>query len=78
MSMGLSSSPSTWQSDINTILECLQRRKHCKAIMDNLLLCTLLKRAHMVKLQDLLKALLKNGLKISPKSVSYLKQNNNT
>ena len=32
----------------------------------------------MAKFEDLLKALLKNGLKISPKSVSYLKQNCNT
>ena len=32
----------------------------------------------MAKLEDLLKALCKNGLKISPKSVSYLKQNCNT
>ena len=31
----------------------------------------------MVKLEDLLKALLKNGLKISPKSVRYLKENCN-
>ena len=32
----------------------------------------------MAMLEDLLKALLKNGLKISPKSVSYLKQSCNT
>ena len=32
----------------------------------------------MTKVEDLLKALLKNGHKISPKSVSYLKQNCNT
>ena len=35
--------------------------------MDDLLLFTPSKESHMNKLQDLLKALLKNGLKISPK-----------
>ena len=37
--------------------------------MDNLLLFTLSKRSHTDKLEDLLKALLKNGLKISPKEM---------
>ena len=76
--MGLNISPSIWQSYINAILGCLQSRKHCKAIMDDLLLFTPLKRAFMAKLEDLLKALLKNGLKISPKNASYLKWNCNT
>ena len=57
MPMGLNISPSIWQSYINAISEHLQSRKHCKAIMDNLLLFTPLKRACMVKLEDLLKAL---------------------
>ena len=35
MLMGLNISPSIWQSYINAILECLQSRKHCEAIMDN-------------------------------------------
>ena len=75
--MGLNISPSIWQSYINTVLDFSETRKHCKAIMDNLLLFTSTKKAHMAKL-DLLKALLKNGLKISPKSVNYLKQSYNT
>ena len=75
--MGLNISPSIWQSYINTILECLESKKHCEAIMDDLLLFTPMKNLHMAKLEDLLKALLKNGLKISPKSVSYLRQNYN-
>ena len=62
---------------INAILDCLEARKHCEAIMDNLLLFTPTKKAHMAKLEDLLKALLKNGLKISPKSANYLRQNCN-
>ena len=46
--------------------------------MDDLLLFTPTKKAHMAKLEDLLKALLKNWLKISPKSVNYLRQSYNT
>ena len=67
MPMGLNISPSIWQSYINAILDCLQNRKYCEAIMDDLLLFTPSKKSHMDKLEDLLKALLKNGLKISPK-----------
>ena len=67
MPMGLNISPSIWQSYINAILDCLQSRKYCEAIMVNLLLFTPSKESHMNKLEDSLKALLKNGLKISPK-----------
>ena len=35
--------------------------------MDYLLLFTPSKKSHIAKLEDVLKALLKNGLKISPK-----------
>ena len=65
--MGLNVSPPIWQMYINTILNSLQSRKYCEAIMDDLLLFTPSKKAHMDKLEDLLKALRKNGLKISPK-----------
>ena len=78
MPMGLNISPSIWQSYLTAILVCLQSRKHCEAIQYDLLLFTPSKKAHMAKLEDLLKALPKNGLKTSPKSVSYLKQNCNT
>ena len=73
MPMGLNISPSLWQSYINAILDCLQSRKYCEAIMDDLLLFTPSKRSHMDKLEDLLKALLKNRLKISQRNASYLK-----
>ena len=73
MPMGLNISPSIWQSYINAILDCLQSRKYCEAIMDDLLLFTPSKETHMNKLEDLLKALLKNGLKISPKKCQFLK-----
>ena len=58
---------------INTIPNSLQSRKYCEAIMDDLLLFTPSKKAHMNKLQDLLKALIKNGLKISPKKYQLFK-----
>ena len=75
--MGLNISPSIWQSCINAILECLQNMKHCEAIMDDLLLFTPSKKAHIAKVEDLLNALLKNGLKMSHRNASYLKQNYN-
>ena len=73
MPMGLNISPSIWQSYIHVILECLQSRKHCEAIMDNLLLFTPSKKAHIAKLEDLLKALLRNDLKISPRKCHLFK-----
>ena len=60
---GLNISPSIWQLYINAILGCLQSRKHCKAIMDDLLLFTPTKRAHMAKLEDLLQHYLRTDLK---------------
>ena len=50
MPMGLNISPSIWQSYINSILDCLQNRKCCKAIMGDLLLFTPSKKSHMDKL----------------------------
>ena len=70
-------SPPIWQTYINTILNCLESRKYCEAIIDDLLLFTPSKQSHMRKLEDLLKALLKNGMKISPKNVNYSEKNYN-
>ena len=67
MSMGLNISPVVWQSYMNAILRCLSSKKYCEAIMDDLLLFTPNKQTHFEKLIDLLQALYKNGLKISPK-----------
>ena len=77
MPMGLNISPSIWQSYINAILDCLQSKKYCEAIMDDLLLFTPSKSSHMAKLEDLLNALLKNGLKISPKKCELFRTNLN-
>ena len=73
MPMGLNISPAIWQPYINAILDCLQSRKYCEASMDHLLLFTPSKSSHFDKLEDLLKALRKNGLKISPKKCQLFK-----
>ena len=36
MSMGLNISSAIWQSYINAILDCLQSRKYCEVIMDDI------------------------------------------
>ena len=65
--MGSNISPSIWQSYINVILNCLQSRKYCGAIMDDLLLFSSTMKLYMATLEDLLKALLKMDLKYLPK-----------
>ena len=65
--MGLNICPPIWQSYINAILNCLQSR------MDDLLLFTPTESSHFEKLEDPLKALHKNGLKISPKKCQLFK-----
>ena len=73
MPMELNISPAVWQSYINAILNCLSSRQYCEAIMDDLLLFIPSKEAHYYKLEELLKALCKNGLKISPKKCQLSK-----
>ena len=75
MPMGLNISFSIWQSYVNTILDCLQNRKYCEAIMYDLSLFTPSKESHMNKLEDLLKTLLKNELKVSPKKCQLFRSN---
>ena len=45
----------------------LQSRKYCESIMDDLLLLTTTKKYCIAKLEDLLKVLHKNGVKMSLK-----------
>ena len=73
MPMGLNISPSIWQSYINAILDCLQSNRYCEAIMDDLILFTPSKESHINKLEDILSALLKKGLKVSPKKCQLFK-----
>ena len=73
MPMGLNISPAVWQSYINAILNSLSSRKYYEAIMDDLLLFAPSKEAHCYKLKEMLKALYRNGLKISPKRCQLFK-----
>ena len=74
MMMGLNVCSPIWQSYINTILNCLESREYYEATMDGLLLFTPSKQSHMTKLEDLLKALLKNSLKISLKKCQLFRK----
>ena len=74
MPMGLNISPLIWQSYINTILNCLESRKYYEAIMDDLLLFIPSKQLHMRKLEDLLKAILKTGFKMSPRKCQLFRK----
>ena len=74
MPNGLHMSPAIWQSYINVILDCLQNRNYCEANRDDLLLFTPEKKYHKGKLENLQKALLKKGLKISPKKCQLSKK----
>ena len=51
------------------------KKKYCEPIMDDLLLFTPSKSSHKAKLEDLLRVLLKNGLKISPKKCQLFRTN---
>ena len=53
MPMGLNILPAIWQSYVNALLDCLQSRKYCVAIMDDLLLFTPTKTAHFVQVRRL-------------------------
>ena len=72
--MGLNISPSIWKSYLNVILDSLQCRKYCEAIMDVVLLFTTTNKSHIAKLEDFLKALLENGLKTSPKKGQFFRK----
>ena len=74
MPMVINVSPPIWQTYINTIPNCLESRKHCEAIMDDLLLFTPSKQSHMRKLEDLLKTLLQKGLTISPRKCQLFRK----
>ena len=70
LGMGLSVSPAVWQNFIQKVLsEIPNHRKHHLAIMDDCLVHSK-KKEHLSHLIDLFKALIRNGLKISPKKMS--------
>ena len=57
MPMGFNVSPPIWQSYINTILNCLESRKYCEAIMDDLLLFTPSKQMTYEKIRRFIKGI---------------------
>ena len=73
MPMGLNISPAVWHTYINAVLNFQSSRKYYEAIMDDLLLFTPSNENHYYKLEELLKALCKNGLKISPNKCQLFK-----
>ena len=75
LGMGLSVSPAIWQNFIHKVLEEIPKyRKHYLAIMDDIMVHSK-KIDHMKYIIDLFKALIKNGLKISPKKCQLFKTN---
>ena len=75
LGMGLSVSPAIWQNFIQTVLEEIpDYRKHYLAIMDDIMIHSKISD-HMSLIVKLFKALIRNGLKISPKKCQLFKTN---
>ena len=73
LGMGLSVSPAIWQNFIKKVLqEIPDHRKNHLAIMDDCLVFSK-KYNHLKHLTDLFKALIRNGLKISPRKCKLFK-----
>ena len=73
LGMGLSVSPAIWQNFIQKVLqEISDHRKNHLAIMDDCLVFSK-KYDHLKHLTDLFKALIRNGLKISPRKCKLFK-----
>ena len=72
--MGLNVSPPIWQTYINTILNCLESKKYCEAIMDDLLIFFPSKQSHIRKLEDLLKGLTQEWTENIPKEVPIIQE----
>ena len=64
--MGLSISPCKWMEYMRILIESLDHKSSYIAIMDDLLVHSL-RNAHFSRLKCLFKAIIKHGLKISPK-----------
>ena len=74
LGMGLSVSPTIWQNFIQKVLqEIPDHRKNHLAIMDDCLVFSE-KKTHLKHLTDLFKALIRNGLKISPRKCKLFKK----
>ena len=72
MPMGLSISPCKWIEYIGYVMENMSHKHNYIAIMDDLLVHSK-KENHLDRIVDLLKALIKHGLKLSPKKCQFFK-----
>ena len=73
LGMGLSVSPAIWQNFIQKVMqEIPEHRRNHLAIMDDCLVFSK-KKSHLKHLTDLFKALIRNGLKISPRKCKLFK-----
>ena len=72
MFIGLNISPSIWQYYINAILNCLQSKKYCEAIMDVLLLFIPSKNCHIVKIRRFVEGIDKEWFENIPKEMSVI------
>ena len=70
--MGIACAPQIWMDYITLILSELEDKKKYIAIMDDLLIHST-KMAHWKPLEQLLKSMCKNGLKLSPKKCQLFK-----
>ena len=72
MPMGLSISPCKWIEYIGYVMENMSHKHNYIAIMDDSLVHSK-KENHLDRIVDLLKALIKHGLKLSPKKCQFFK-----
>ena len=72
LGMGLAVSPAIWQTFINFILDNVEDRDHHVAIMDDCMTHSV-REDHTKHLKDLFKALIKQGLKISPRKCQFFR-----
>ena len=71
--MGLGVSQTIWQTSINKVLDEIPDRKHLLAIMDDCMIHSK-RKDHLNHLIALLKALIRNGLKIPPRKCQLFRQ----
>ena len=72
--MGIACAPQIWMDYITLILSELEDKKKYIAIMDDLLIHST-KTDHWILLEQLLKSMCKNGLRLSPKKCQLFKTN---
>ena len=72
--MGITCAPQIWMDYITLILNDLDQKSKFIAIMDDLLIHST-KQEHWGLVKSLMKAMIKNSLKLSPKKCQFFKTN---